>query len=391
MSPADTSHVFEGVEKRIEIRFALTEGADIYGLRKLSRSKLDELCCLCKCEIIHHEPMDGFDSYILSESSLFVFPTRLMIKTCGRTVPLDGVDFLVQTATDLGLVVTDMIYSRSSFLFPDLQFYPHNDIMHELEHLATMRIAGRTVPGKSSILGDASGKYWLVHRKEFPEPLSCSRSPMVDTPEHRKAEATEHITVDVIMTGLCKASARNYFKNRSLTDSDNEKSMGKTIQSVLPEFKHIAGKCYDPCGYSCNGHDDPYDASGERYFTVHITPEDAFSYASFEATFEPDRGQDRFGSQADEKTMLRVETFLRNVVTVFSPEHVIVTICSNNESVSATTLPPRFSCGGSKKVYMRHAEPYTSGDLLGEDIVASSIYYSGVSSGNTGTKPTGLS
>lgn len=391
MSPVDTSHVFEGVEKRIEISFVLGDDAPAEGLRTLSRSTLDELCLLCKCEIIHHEPLEGFDSYILSESSLFVFPGRIMIKTCGRTVPLDGVDFAVKQAQGLGLSLADVTYSRSSFLFPDLQFYPHNDLLHELEHLSTMRIADRVVPGKSSILGDASGKYWFVHRKEFPPTLSSARSPMVDTPEHRKAEISDRVTVDVIMTGLCQEAAKLYFKNPSLSDSENAVIMAKTLRSVLPEFQEITGKCYDPCGFSCNGHNDAGDASGERYFTVHITPEDAFSYASFEAVFLPKPDLERFGCGSAEKTMLQVESFLRNVVSVFSPQHVIVTICSSSESVSAPRLPPKIVSSPSKKWYVRNAQPYTSENLLGEDIVASSIYYSGVSSGNTGTKPTGLS
>ena len=62
---------------------------------------------------------------------------------------------------------------------------------------------------------------------------------------------------------------------------------------------------------------------------------------------------------------------------------------SSDAAVSATELPT--SLRTEKMEYMYNPVVYTSGNLLGEDIVASSVYYSGVSSGNTGTKPTGLS
>ena len=123
---AQNMNVFEGVEKRIEVCFTGSDTSPIDGLRSLDRSILDQLCGLCKCEIIHHAELEEFDSYILSESSLFVFPMRMMIKTCGTTVPLNGVDFIVRRAAEIGLRPLEFVYSRTNFLFPDLQQYPHN-------------------------------------------------------------------------------------------------------------------------------------------------------------------------------------------------------------------------------------------------------------------------
>ncbi|KAL6538923.1 hypothetical protein OROMI_025249 [Orobanche minor] len=49
------------------------------------------------------------------------------------------------------------------------------------------------------------------------------------------------------------------------------------IRSILPE-SHICDFEFDPCGYSMNS------IEGDAVSTIHITPEDGFSCASFEAT-----------------------------------------------------------------------------------------------------------
>ena len=412
-------NVFEGVEKRIEICFQ-HECSETRGLRALGRDTLDELCSKCKCAIIHHDSTEAFDAYILSESSLFVFKDRVMIKTCGTTVPLEGVDFLITQARAIGMLPTDMTYTRSSFMFPDLQLQPHNDLNKELQYLSDMSILGRKVPGKSSILGDANGKYWLVHYKNFLTASSDVDVPVV-TPQNSTSRfiptdvQSGQVMVDIIMTGIDKAACDMYHKDASKTDDANAEFMGDSLRSMLPEFETISGKCYDPCGYSCNAFSDG------RYFTVHITPEEAFSYASVEAVFEEDcevttpsmldfatlnhsTSQSTVASDADDSfspLTKNVTNFIHNVTSIFKPKDALVTILVRGDGSGtsfgslASQLPEKFSISGDKAepktVYTQLINPLTSGNLLGEDIVASSVFYSSVSSGNTGNKPPGLS
>ena len=66
---------------------------------------------------------DCCDSYVLSESSLFVQPTKIVVKTCGTTKPLSAVPLLISLVHSLDMRVTHVRYSRASFLFPDSQVH----------------------------------------------------------------------------------------------------------------------------------------------------------------------------------------------------------------------------------------------------------------------------
>lgn len=83
----DVSPGFEGVEKVLEIDFTPGLGP-VRGLRDIPRAQLDELCTDARCTILDSLSNDKLDSYVLSESSLFVYPLKLILKTCGTTTLL---------------------------------------------------------------------------------------------------------------------------------------------------------------------------------------------------------------------------------------------------------------------------------------------------------------
>jgi hypothetical protein len=104
--------VFEGSEKRLEVEFGPGDGSRPGGLRALSRADLDYLTATAACCIVSARHNAAFDAYVLSESSLFVFPDKLVLKTCGTTKLLAAVAPLLQLAAGLGM---------ASFLFPEQQ------------------------------------------------------------------------------------------------------------------------------------------------------------------------------------------------------------------------------------------------------------------------------
>ena len=96
------------------------------GLRTLSRPQLDAMLQMAACEIVSVRSGAVFDAYVLSESSLFVFADRLVLKTCGTTRLLDAVPMIIELAEGLNLTPARVKYSRASFLFPEKQPEPHH-------------------------------------------------------------------------------------------------------------------------------------------------------------------------------------------------------------------------------------------------------------------------
>lgn len=56
-----------------------------------------------------------------AESSLFVYPDKFVLKTCGTTQLLNAVPLLLELAASLGCQAVRCKYSRASFLFPEYQ------------------------------------------------------------------------------------------------------------------------------------------------------------------------------------------------------------------------------------------------------------------------------
>lgn len=112
------SPVFEGSEKRLEVDFFPAAGS---GLRSLTRIQLDQLVENAGCCIVSDRHNEQFDAYVLSESSLFVFPTKLVLKTCGTTKILHAIPLLLELAAITGCSPKRCKYSRASFLFAHYQ------------------------------------------------------------------------------------------------------------------------------------------------------------------------------------------------------------------------------------------------------------------------------
>ncbi|XVE91735.1 hypothetical protein REPUB_Repub01dG0036700 [Reevesia pubescens] len=252
---------FEGYEKRLEITFfepGIFFDPEGKGLRSLSKAQLDEILGPAECTIVSSLSNKLVDSYVLSESSLFVYPYKIIIKTCGTTKLLLAIPPILKLAGGLSLAIKSVRYTRGSFIFPGAQSYPHRNFSEEVAILDSY--FGKLGAGSNAYVmgGGLDKQKWHVYS-------ASAESVTSSGPIY---------TVEMCMTGLDKEMASVFYKDQS--GSAAVMTMNSGIRKILPESE-ICDFEFDPCGYSMNA------IEGAAISTIHVTPEDGFSYASFEA------------------------------------------------------------------------------------------------------------
>ncbi|KAJ0038668.1 hypothetical protein Pint_23399 [Pistacia integerrima] len=251
---------FEGYEKRLEISFfepGIFADPEGKGLRYLSKAQLDEILAPAECTIVSSLSNDHVDSYVLSESSLFVYPYKIIIKTCGTTKLLLSIPPILKLAETLSLEVQSVRYTRGSFIFPESQPYPHCNFSEEVAVLDSY--FGKLGSGSNAFVigGLCKSQKWHVYSASAESVISCD-------PVY---------TLEMCMTDLDREMASVFYKTQS--GSAGTMTINSGIRDILPESK-ICDFEFDPCGYSMNS------IEGTAISTIHVTPEDGFSYASFE-------------------------------------------------------------------------------------------------------------
>lgn len=273
-SPQPQSPIgFEGFEKRLEITFLeppLFKDPQSLGLRALTRAQIDFILEPACCTIVSQLSNSELDSYVLSESSLFIYSYKIIIKTCGTTKLLSSIPPILRLADSLSLGVSTVKYSRGTFIFPDAQPAPHRNFAEEVA--ALNQFFGEFNP-KAFVMGDPAvpSRNWHIY--------SASKSPQ----RWIKIDRTDQIDLEICMTGLSKDKAAVFFKETGFSAKEMTKLSG--INNIV-QGHVICDFDFDPCGYSMNG------IEGPAYSTVHVTPEEGFSYASYEAGgCDPEAGE----------------------------------------------------------------------------------------------------
>ncbi|TMW97761.1 hypothetical protein EJD97_005020 [Solanum chilense] len=294
---------FEGFEKRLEIHFSGDDPAiEMGGFRQLDFDSLEQVLHAVQCTVVSAVSNQYFDSYVLSESSLFVYPTKIIIKTCGTTQLLKSIRPFIHFACQMGLIITECRYTRGNYIFPKAQPYPHTSFKEEISYLQD-QLPKHLCYRKASVMPSKFTSHsWHVFS-------ACDKFYPIPIPN-------DQYTVEICMTDLDRVLARKFFKNPDTTGKQMTEVTG--IGEIIPSAL-ICEFAFDPCGYSMNGID------GDRYSTIHVTPEDGFSYASYECV----------GSVYDEDDIGRI---LKKVVQVFRPGTMSVSIsCSSSSSSEIST------------------------------------------------------
>jgi len=276
---------FEGPEKKIEVDYFLSADKP-EGLRSISVDDWKILLAEINCTILSHIENQFCDAYILSESSLFVFSSKVIIKTCGQITLLKCLPLLLEYGNRVNAVETRVSFSRRNLLFPTEQLSPHTSFDEEVSYLKE-----HFPTGDAYVFGskNCDHHYVFVYHNE--------KVDLPSRPSH---------SLEVLMTGLDRAVMKQFYRDSNFISVEELTERSK-IQSLYEKSALIDAHAFEPLGYSLNG------LERECYSTLHITPQPECSYVSFETTNVD------FATSHD---------LIERIINVFKPEAFTVLIVS---------------------------------------------------------------
>ncbi|KIJ49482.1 hypothetical protein M422DRAFT_44843 [Sphaerobolus stellatus SS14] len=339
---ANNNAPFEGPEKLLEIWFAPSEQelpkadhpSGKLGLRTVERAVWEEMLDIVKCKVLNVVEGAEVDAYLLSESSLFVFSHKLILKTCGTTLNLLGLPRILEiAATRCALTgVYRLFYSRKSFMFPERQQGPHREWRAEVEYLDSIFAPKR---GAAYTVGKVNGDHWLLYLTNPSDEHDSANGSDVegdpDEPRAPKSAALEQdYTLEILMTKLSANTRSAFFfpaiEHSTVADAQaqaEEVSKNLGIDALFPqEITTLDGYAFMPCGYSSNAIIRPADGP-EGYYTIHVTPEEGWSYASFECNVPVSHSPT---SAEETKKLPDLRTLIQRVIDIFQPGHLSLTL-----------------------------------------------------------------
>lgn len=292
MNRPDIIPGFEGMEKKLEIDFTGIPQTSP-GLLAIPDEDWSAVILEARAVILSVKRNPIFTAYLLSESSLFVYQRKVLIKTCGTTTLLRCIPTLKQVVKNrLGPSVTVEFvqFSRSNYLYESEQEFPHGSFQSEASYLDS-HFQG----GTPYTLGPISGPTWHIWIADYTEP-NISAYNFTDQ------------TIEIIMYGLDDRVMQHFYQAEGYTPDEATTKSG--ISTLYSSETLVDAHLFTPCGYSMNGLD------GDTYYTIHITPESHCSYVSFETN----------------KSCRNVMGLIKSVASVFNPSKLAVTVFADSAS-----------------------------------------------------------
>jgi len=147
--------------------------------------------------------------------------------------------------------------------------------------------------GEAYVVGSLIGDHWYLY---LTGPL-CHHSPMLFNPSNLQDE-----TLEILMTHLDPVNAEKFHLESAKAEGHVHGSIIAEqcgLMDIFPVDPHCGGRldgyAFAPCGFSANAviatPQSRQFAKTETpgyYFTVHVTPEQGYSYASFETNIPGD-------------------------------------------------------------------------------------------------------
>ncbi|KAI8611870.1 S-adenosylmethionine decarboxylase, partial [Chytriomyces sp. MP71] len=287
------------------------------GLRTIPRPVWEEMLDIVQCKVLSVINNEHADAYLLSESSMFVYPNRLMLKTCGTTTLLHAVPRIFEIAREYAGLddIEALFYSRKAFLFPEKQIYPHGRWGDEVAYLDKL-FPRQNYDTSGYVVGKVNGDHWCLYTatpseesllngdgdEVMDESASLTGSSSTGTNSSEEDDEDE-VTLEIMMQELDPEVTKLFWRTedeqreareKEERDADNVNldlshlvNLAKQPQGIDGVHKNIRKAerrllkqtciedvypcsmvddfLFDPCGYSLNGLLGPY------YWTIHVT------------------------------------------------------------------------------------------------------------------------
>lgn len=230
--------------------------------------------------------------------------------------------------------------------------------------------------GNAYTVGPMNGDHWLLYlinppsSNDEPEKKAIAEQSNTHHIRHGDNEveinvqrpSSEHQdqTLEILMTHLSPESRAPFFHPPELDVSPSSSSgprSGHHLGSILTQHLGI-DKLFDkeesiidsfgfePCGYSANGivgsgsgypalTPDGEERPGGGYWTIHVTPEEGWSFASFECNVPLPLKNQVVMAGAEKATRPDLRTLIRRVIDIFQPGRLSITLFLSTESENA--------------------------------------------------------
>lgn len=208
------------------------------GLKVVPAETWRDMLDLVNCKVLSVVESEHVDAYLLSESSMFVFPHKIILKTCGTTTLLSGLPRMLEIAALVAgfpHAVADLVkgtataampyrvfYSRKNFLFPDRQRGPHRSWRDEVKSLDKLFLGG-----SAYMIGKMNGEHWYLYLTEPNTILTPPATPdrtdtrtkILQLPSsktaipayHEREEDGQDETLEILMTDLDEQNAKQFY------------------------------------------------------------------------------------------------------------------------------------------------------------------------------------
>ena len=231
---------FEGTEKKLQIIFA----PEIQSLRALGNAFWEKVVKAANADILSSVSNERCDAYLLSESSLFVWDDRFILITCGQTTLVNSAILIVEHFGEHDIRVVN--YQRQNEFRSMLQ---QSNFQQDVDVLRYY------LEGKAIQIGELDEHHHYLFTSAI-APADCDS---IQNYQLKMYNITGNIVEHLMRNDLTAMKIRDSLR----------------ISSLFKNFI-IDDYVFTPFGYSINGIKD------DEYFTIHITPQDESSYASFE-------------------------------------------------------------------------------------------------------------